>query len=83
MFPKQQQNKQTNFYLRSDNNMLLMSRYNIYNNISYRVHALCSNSPIDWQGMWVKDFIHIALAYKCAPNYYALCKLNEPLPYLV
>ena len=29
-------NKQTNFYLRSDNNMLHMSRYNMYNNISYR-----------------------------------------------
>ena len=28
-----------------------------------------SNSPIDWQGMWVKDFIHIELAYKCAQNY--------------
>ena len=30
------QNKQTNFYLRSDNNMLHMSRYNMYNNTSYR-----------------------------------------------
>ena len=29
-------NKQTNFYLRSDNNMLHMSRYNMHNNISYR-----------------------------------------------
>ena len=31
-----QTNKQTNFYLRSDNNMLHMSRYNMHNNISYR-----------------------------------------------
>ena len=30
------QTKQTNFYLRSDNNMLHMSRYNMHNNISYR-----------------------------------------------
>ena len=29
-------NKQTNFYLRSDNNMLHMSRYNMYNYTSYR-----------------------------------------------
>ena len=28
-----------------------------------------SNSPIDWQDMWVKDFLHIALACKYASNY--------------
>ena len=30
---------------------------------------IVSNSPIDWQDMWAKDFIHIALVCKCAPNY--------------
>ena len=30
---------------------------------------LVSNSPIDWQDMFVKDFIHIALACKRALNY--------------
>ena len=37
------------------------------------------NSPIDWQNMWVKDFIYIALVCKGAPNYNILCKSNEPL----
>ena len=36
VFPTTNKNKQTNFYLRSDNNMLHMSRYNMHNNISYR-----------------------------------------------
>ena len=27
------------------------------------------SSPIGWQYMWMKAFIHIALACKCAPNY--------------
>ena len=30
---------------------------------------IVSNSPRDGQVMWVKDFIHIALACKCALNY--------------
>ena len=38
-----------------------------------------TNSPIDWQNMWVKDFICIALVCSKAPNYNLLCKLNEPL----
>ena len=27
---------------------------------------IVSNSPVDRQDMWIKDFIHIALACKCA-----------------
>ena len=34
-----------------------------------RALSYVSNSPIDWQDMWVKDFIRIALACKCASNY--------------
>ena len=30
---------------------------------------IVSNSLIDWQDMRVKDFIHMALAFKCAPKY--------------
>ena len=30
---------------------------------------IVSNSLIDRQNMRVKDFIHMALAYKCAPKY--------------
>ena len=36
MYSKDIQQQQTNFYLRSDNNMLHMSRYNMHNSISYR-----------------------------------------------
>ena len=37
----------------------------------------------DWQNMWVEDFIHIALACKCALNYNVLCKSNKPLHYSI
>ena len=30
---------------------------------------IVSNSPRDWLDLVVKDFIHVELACKCAPNY--------------
>ena len=34
----------------------------MWSGIGLRVEKIISNSPRDRQGMWVKDFIHIALA---------------------
>ena len=45
---------------------------------------IVSKSPRDRQHMRVKDFIQIALACNCAPNYSCkICKVNGPvqLPY--
>ena len=40
-----------------------------YGGIVLLEKKIVSNSQIDWQGMFVKDFNHIALACKRAPNY--------------
>ena len=37
--------------------------------IVFLEEKIVSNSLIDRQDMRVKDFIHMALAYKCAPKY--------------
>ena len=46
---------------------------------------IVSNCTRDRQDMWVKDFIHIALDCKCAPNYnqVGVCKVNGPLDYRI
>ena len=40
-----------------------------YGGIVFLGAKIVSNIRIDWQDMWVKDFIHIALVCNCAPNY--------------
>ena len=40
-----------------------------YGGIVSLEEKIVSNSPIDWQDMWAKDFIDIVLACKCDLNY--------------
>ena len=40
------------------------------------METIVSNSPRDQQDMRLKDFIHIALACKCAPNYNRVCMVK-------